>query len=82
MRGQDWLNQGCPDTQSGDTACTCSDDVFADQASCEAASTGNVWTAGFAGVAGTCSDGQSSDQASCEWHTWECGDEEEGPPEW
>eukprot|EP01045_Picozoa_sp_COSAG04_P017487 COSAG04_NODE_1549_length_6380_cov_5.164305_4_plen_107_part_00 len=68
----------------GDTAqvdiCTCSDGVSADQATCEAASTGNSWTDGVAGVAGACSDGHSSDQASCEWHTWEC--EDDGPPEW
>ena len=56
--------------------------MMIDEASCEAAMTGYVWTAGSGGTAGVCSGGQFSDYTSCTFHTWECGDDEEGPPEW
>ena len=70
----------CGSDQGG--GCTCSDGMMIDEASCEAAMTGYVWTAGWEDLPGVCSGGQFSDEASCTFHTWECGDEEEGPPEW
>ena len=70
----------CGSDQGG--GCTCSNGMMIDEASCEAAMTGYVWTAGWEDLPGVCSGGQFSDEASCTFHTWECGDEEEGPPEW
>jgi len=51
---------------AGGGECHCSDGFSADQASCEAASTGNWWTDEVAAVPEMCSDGTTTDQAECE----------------
>ena len=58
------------------TAAWCSNGWAADQTSCEGA--GETWAAGMC-----LPDTQFSDEWSCSFHTWECGDDNQGgPPEW